>query len=122
MAKIEITWSKLTPLTDKNLSKLGNLGGVYRLSKKADDEKYYVFFVGSAENIKEKLLLHKSDKETNTRLKEYLSREGDFRFRYAVVEDKSIQQAIEKQMYKHYIPEYNPEEPKSSIDIEANLN
>lgn len=122
MAKIEINWSKLIPLTKEEIAKLGDVGGVYRISKKADDEKYYVFFVGSFENIKKKLLLHMSEAETNVRLQKFLSQGGDFVFRYAVVQEKSIREAIEKQMYKQYIPEYNPEEPKSSLDIEANLN
>jgi len=122
MAKIEINWSKLIPLQEEDIEKLGNVGGVYRISKKADDGKYYVFFIGSAENIKEKLSVHMSTAEPNDRLQKFLSQGGDFVFRYAVVQEKSIQEAIEKQMYKQYIPEYNPEEPKTSLDIEANLN
>ena len=122
MAKIEITWSKLIPLKKEYVEKLGDFGGVYRISKKSEDGKYYVSFVGSAENIKVKLLRHLSDEEPDTRFRQYLSQGGDFSFRYAQSSDKGVQQAIERQMYKHYIPEYNPEEPKSSLDIEANLN
>ncbi|MBI2051107.1 MAG: GIY-YIG nuclease family protein [Parcubacteria group bacterium] len=122
MAKIDINWSKLISLNTGEIEKLGSVGGVYRISKKADDGKYYVFFVGSAENIKNKLLHHQSSEEKNIRLQKYLSQGGDIVFRYALVPDRSIQQAIEKQMYRHYIPEYNPEEPKSPLDVEANLN
>lgn len=122
MSKIQLTWSKLIPLKNEEIEKLDDIGGVYRISKKAEDGKYYVFFVGSADNLKENLLTHLSDKETNSRLKNYLQQGKDFVFRYAVIKERNIQEAIEKQMYKHYLPEYNLEEPKSSLDIEANLN
>ena len=122
MSKIQITWSKLIPLEKEKIDEIGGVGGVYRISKKADDGNYYVFFVGSSEDIKEKLLSHRFEKETNLRLKSYLEQEADFVFRYAVIREKSTQEAIEKQMYKHYLPEFNIEEPKSSLDIEANLN
>ena len=122
MARIEINWSKLIPLKEEDIKKIGAVSGVYRLSKKADDGKFYVFFVGSAESIGDALLDHISATESNTRLKQYLSNGGEFVFRYAVVQEKSVQGAIEKQMYRQYIPEYNPKEPESSLDIEANLN
>ena len=119
MQKIEITWSKLLPLKHDELEKLETFSGVYRLSKKKDDGKYYVFFVGSGEDVKEKLLSHIST-ETD-RIKAYIAQD-DCSFRYARVPDKGIREAIEKQLYKHYLPELNSDEPKSSLDIEANLN
>jgi len=122
MPSIKINWSKLIRFNKEEVEKLDIFGGVYRISKKAEDGKYYVFFVGSGEDIKQKLLSHLSDEEANTRLKNYLQQKSDFSFRYALVKERNMQEAVEKQMYKHYIPEYNPEEPKSSLDVEANLN
>ena len=121
MPTIEINWSKLIPLNKENIEKLPNTGGVYRFSKKEKDGHYYVFFVGSSEDLKERLLSCISDKETNTGLRGYLSLGGDFSFRYALVNDKKQQEAIERQMYKHYAPEYNLVEPQCSLDVEANL-
>lgn len=120
--KIEIVWSRLIPLKSADIEALENVGGVYRLSKKKEDGKYYVFFVGSTDNIKNALSSHISPSEKNLRLRQYITQGGDFVFRYAVVADKSVREAIEKQLYKHYIPEFNPDEPKSTLDIEANLN
>ena len=122
MSNIQLTWSKLIPLTGEQIEKLGDVSGVYRISKKSDDGKYYVFFVGGGENIKEKLLSHLSEKETNIRLKSFLKLGGEFVFRYTVIAEKNIREAIEKQMYRTYQPEYNQEEPKSSLEVEANLN
>ena len=70
MPTVPINWSRLLPFNKAEIEKLGNISGVYRLSKKADDGKYYVFFIGSAENIKEKFLLHLSNKESDIRLRE----------------------------------------------------
>lgn len=122
MSQISLTWSKLTPLNKEQIDQLNNVAGVYRFSKKADDGQYYVFFVGSADNIGEKLTEHLSSNEKNEKLKNFLNQSGDFVFRYAIVEEKNIQQAIEKQMYKYYLPEYNLEEPESTLEIETNLN
>jgi hypothetical protein len=122
MSKIHIDWSKLIPLTEDSISKLDNNGGVYRISKKADDGKFYVFFVGSAENVKEKLLSHISDTEENLRLKNYINQGGDLSFRWAPISERNIQSAIEKQMYNLYLPSCNLEEPRSLLDVEANLN
>ncbi|MEK7498144.1 MAG: GIY-YIG nuclease family protein [Patescibacteria group bacterium] len=122
MSKIQITWSKLIPLRDEDIKKIDAIGGVYRISKKAEDGNFYVFYVGSAENIKEKLEQHLSESETNPRLKDLLKLGGDFVFRYAVVTDESIQKAIEKQMYNTYLPEANLERPKSTLEMDANLN
>lgn len=72
MQKIPINWSKLTQFTKTEVEKIDTVGGVYRISKKGDDGKYYVFFVGSSENLKQKLLLHLPESETNVRLKNYL--------------------------------------------------
>ena len=122
MAKIQIEWSKLTPLTKTNIAKLNGIGGVYRLSKKKEDGKFYVFFVGSAEDLKERLSKHLSENEENAKLQQYLKQEGDFAFKYAKITEASIRGAIEKQLYKYYLPELNNEEPKSALDIEANIN
>lgn len=119
MPKIEITWSKLLSFKKEEIEKLEEFSGVYRLSKKKEDGKYYVFYVGSAENIKEKLLSHLS--EDSDRVKQF-STLGDCSFRYAPIAEKNIRESIERQLYRHYLPELNPKEPESFLDIEANLN
>ena len=122
MSKIQLNWSKLIPFTEEEIKKLGVISGVYRLSKKADDEKYYVFYVGSTDDLKVRLLLLFKNDTENSKLNVFLKTGGEIRFRYAVVKEKNIQEAIEKAMFKTYLPEYNTEEPKSSLEIEANLN
>ncbi len=121
MDKLDLKWSKLLPLTKEEIDKLdSNIGGVYRFSQKKLDGKYYVFFVGSAGNLKEKLLGHLSN--NNLSVEKYIKQEGDFVFRYSIIESEDIRKAVEKQMYKHYAPEYNLEEPISPLSLIVNLN
>jgi excinuclease UvrABC nuclease subunit len=122
MSQISLTWSTLIALTDNNIETINNVAGVYRFSKKADDNQYYVFFVGSSDNIGATLKNHTLPSETNEKLRNFLNQGGDIVFRYAIVEEKNIQLAIEKQMYKYYLPECNLEEPQSTLEVEANLN
>jgi|SRR3989338_8869479 len=115
---ITLEWSKLTPLTTEEVNKLNHNGieGVYRISKKEIDGKFYVIFVGSAINFKNELLTLLAG-ETG-----FLKQGGEFSFRYAPVKGEDKRKAIEKQMYKQYAPQYNAKEPVSSLDIKVNLN
>ncbi len=81
-----------------------------------------MFYVGSAENLKEKLTQHKEPQEKNQKLRAFLNQDGEFVFRYAELPDHDLQIAVEKQMYKYYLPECNLEEPKGTLEVEANLN
>lgn len=65
-----LTWTKLTVLSAISVNLLpGNLSGVYRFSSRADDGNYYIFYVGKAEDIKNQLLEHLSDSESNVCIK-----------------------------------------------------
>lgn len=116
-----LTWTKLTSLDEKSVETLPNdLAGVYRLSYKADDGSYYVFYVGKAENIKVRLLQHLSSSEDNVCIKNYLDTKNCF-FRYAKITKSYIRDAIERQMYKHFEPVCNDKEPQGRDDVKANL-
>ena len=56
-----LTWTKLSYLDQKTIKELSdNMAGVYRLSYKAENGDYYVFYVGQAEDIKKRLSEHLS--------------------------------------------------------------
>lgn len=114
-----LKWSKLIPLSKNEVEKLSlkNIQGVFRISKKEHDDKFYVVYVGSSQDLSETLLKLFSDKENN-----FLKIDGDFSFRYAEVKSEEMRRAIEKQMYKQYVPKFNPTEPKSDLDVRVNLN
>ncbi len=112
-----LQWSRLIPFSDgdiKNAS-VQNVEGVFRISKKEADGKFYVVFVGNAINLQEKLLEILSTAE-------FLKQSAVFSFRYAPVKGEEVRKAIEKQMYRQYAPKYNPIEPNSPLEIKVNTN
>ena len=110
-----LEWSKLLPLIKDEIDKLNSgLEGVYRISKKEPDGKFYVVFVGSTSDLKEELL--------KKLVSEEFKQVGEFSFRHSSVKGEEIRKAIEKQMYKQYAPKYNFKEPNSSLDIRVNLS
>ncbi len=121
--KIILEWSKLLQLTASEVAKIEEKAGVFRISKKNSDGKYYIVFVGSGDNLKSELQGIESGQKGNELLTLILAQEGPFAFKYAVVEEAKIRKAIEKQMYNHYAPIANQgSEPESNLDIKANLS
>ncbi len=121
--KIILKWSELLQLTQGEISKLDEKPGVFRISKKNTDGKFYIVFVGSGDNLKSSLQEIQSGKIGNELLTLILAQEGQFAFKYAEVEDVNIRKAVEKQMYNHYAPIGNQGvEPESILDIRANLS
>ena len=116
-----LTWTKLTSLDNPSIDTLpDSLPGVYRLSYKAEDDNYYVFYIGKAEDIKIRLLQHLSSSETNVCIKNYIGTKDCF-FRYAKITKSYIRDAAEKQMYKQYEPTCNDKEPEGRDDVKVNL-
>lgn len=122
MEKWTLTWTKLARLDDTTLSSLSDrIPGVYRLSYKADDGNYYVFYIGQAEDIKVRLQQHLSSSESNVCIKNYCATKSCF-FRFSKITQADLRNAVEKIMYKHYQPACNITEPEGRNDIEVNLN
>lgn len=115
---IKLTWSKLILLTEEEVKKLngGTIEGVYRISKKETDGKFYVVFTGSSTDIKNELSSLLSQENS------FLKQGGEFSFRYAPLLGEGNRKAVEKKMYKQYTPQYNAEEPVSPLDVDVNLN
>ena len=118
---LKLEWSTLIPLVKKGIEelKLDGVGGVYRISKKESDGKFYVVLVGSAKELRAELLKLISE---NTAFKAFYDIGGDFSFRFAPLQNEEEQKAVEKQLYKQYAPRFNTEEPSSLIDVKVNLN
>jgi hypothetical protein len=121
MEKPDLTlqWSKLILLKENEIKKhpIDKVEGVYRISKKEDDDKFYVIFIGSTLDLGGALSKLLSDANDN-----FLNQGGEFAFRYAPVKGEEERKSIEKQMYKKYVPQYNQSEPQSNLDIKVNLN
>ncbi len=123
MEKWVLNWSRLLPLDHSSLNDLpDNLIGVYRLSYQAKDGKKYIFYVGKSDHsIKDRILGHLSDEETNVCIKNYLKSKTCF-FKYSIISRDYIRSSAERQAYRHYQPSCNEREPEGRDDIEVNLN
>jgi hypothetical protein len=112
-----LKWSTLIPLVKSQVEglSLGGIEGVYRISKKENDDKFYVVLIGSATDLNTELLKQISRAE-------FSKQSGEFSFRYAPVTGEEMRKAIEKQMYKQYVPRFNPTEPQSTLEVKVNLN
>lgn len=116
-----LSWTKLTELSNNVIKDMtDNIPGVYRLSYRADDGNYYVFYVGKAENIRKRLLDHLSESENNVCIRNYLATKKCF-YRYAKITKDYIRDAAERQMYKKYEPSCNEKEPEGREDVKVNL-
>ncbi len=116
-----LTWTNLITLNRDSANEIPeNLPGVYRLSYKGDDGKYYVFYVGQATDIKSRLLQHLSDSESNMCIRNYLTRECSFR--YAKVINENVRNSAERQMYNYYEPSCNERKPDGNDEIQVNLS
>ena len=118
MENLDLTlqWSKLIPFTNDAIKPLLNgIEGVYRISRKEPDDKFYVVFIGSSPDLGDELSKKLSESI-------FIKQDGNFAFRYASIKGEEKRKAIEKQMYKQYAPQFNQTEPQSSLDIKVNLN
>ncbi len=116
-----LTWTKLTKLNEPLIKDLEDeIPGVYRLSYKATDGNYYIFYVGQADNIKQRLLQHISSYETSECIKDYFRTKECF-FRYAKITKDYVRDATERKVYGEYGPKCNYQEPQGRSDININL-
>ncbi|MBI4647128.1 MAG: GIY-YIG nuclease family protein [Bacteroidia bacterium] len=121
MENWKLTWTKLTSLKKDEINKIpDNTQGVYRMSYIADDGKYYVFYVGKAEDLKKRLNEHLNENQ-NVCIRNYISTKECY-FRYAIITKDYVRAAAERQSYKYYQPTCNSNEPEGRDDIQVNLN
>lgn len=121
MESWSLSWSKLLELDQNSLNQLtDNLIGVFRLSK-VEGDKNIVFFVGGSENIKQDLLNCLAETFSNDCVKATVASYKCY-FRYSLIKDQEVRNAVIRKMFKVYQPSCNPEEPTGRDDIEVNIN
>ncbi len=99
-------WSSRYSYTEANVKKYApTSGGVYRLIYKKGDG-FYVFYVGKAKNLQERLLQHLQPSEPNACIKRHL-REYDCFFRFIEIDSASERDRIEQEQIKKFNPTCN---------------
>lgn len=123
MDRYVLTWSRLieiSPLLNiLTPTSLPEVAGVYRLSYKSSDGNIYVFYVGQAENIKDRVRFHFSRGEENLCIKDKLTKFTCY-IRYARIDNSNVRNGAEKFLYNHYNPTCNLITPMGS-DILINI-
>lgn len=118
----KLVWTKLAPLNDTSIGKVGpRIAGVYRLSFLADDGNYYVFYVGKSEDIASRLKDHISDSEANVGIQGYV-KSKKCSFKYAQITQEAVRAATERKVYHVYSPSCNDQEPPGRDDVDINMN
>ncbi len=101
MARLKLDWSSLREYTETNVYTYApTSGGVYRLSYKSND-KYYVFYVGQASSLKERLLQRLAVTEPDACIKRHLRNYSCY-FRYAEVASIAGRNGAERALYDHF--------------------
>ena len=96
------------------------MAGVYLAWIKLNNSEWACFYVGQANDLKSRLLLHLSGTEVNDCIKINL-RKYNCGFEYASVSKQNDRDGIEKYLYDHYKPECNHISPPQVDPIIVNL-
>lgn len=106
MANLRLEWSALLLYTASNVNMHAPASaGVYRLSFKSED-KVLVFYVGQADDLRERLQGHLSDVEPNVCIQRHL-RNYTCYFCFAPVAKQADRDYAERALYDHFTPECN---------------
>jgi excinuclease UvrABC nuclease subunit len=115
-----LTWSSLIPLIEGSLYSIPTDAGVYRLSYRANNENIYVFYVGKAENLQQRISQHLRGQDDTSCISRMIGSARCY-LRYALVSRDYVRSGAERALYKYYKPQCNSQEP-SGIDIEINFD
>lgn len=112
--KMQLNWTNLTELTKTGVSNIKEIAGIYRLSyHNPNDQKYYVYYVGQAQNLKTRLSEHLIENETNKCCNQYLNKYNCY-FRAAAISKQTDRDGVEVTLYNHF----GPSCPERIPDIE----
>ena len=115
---MELKWSSLISLKLEEVSRINEIAGAYKLVyQDPSKNNFYVYYVGQAENLKERFYQHLIEVEKNNCCIEYL-REYHCFFRATAVAKQSNRDGIEVTLYNKYKPECVEKIPDAEqIDI-----
>jgi excinuclease UvrABC nuclease subunit len=101
---MKLVWTEKIDLTTDEVSTIREVAGVYRLGYlDPTDNKYKVYYVGQAANLKTRLTNHLSENEENSCCKRHLSNYNCY-FKAAGVSTQSDRDACERALYDHFEP------------------
>jgi len=116
-----IKWTGLIKLDSDGVSRIKNLAGVYRLSYfDPKDQKYYVYYVGQAMDLNDRLSDHLPGSEEDRCCQQFLNKYNCF-FRAAAVSKQEDRDGIEATLFNHFNPICSERKPDVQ-PIDVNIN
>ena len=115
---MQLEWTERIPLTESGINRMGAVAGVYRLiyHNQADD-KYYIYYVGQADDLNDRLSQHLSGNETNKCCQKYLDNYTCY-FRAAATSRQADRDGAEVALHNKFEPTCVERIPDvKSIDI-----
>jgi excinuclease UvrABC nuclease subunit len=109
--KIELQWAPYRPYKDDNVERYVPVNpGVYKLAVPNSEGTLNVFYVGQAENLRQRLKDHLSGFEANLCIRQHVQR-GDSHFTYAVLHNKGDRDGAERALFDYWKPVCNKTVP-----------
>lgn len=101
---MQLKWTERISLTESGINRIKPVAGVYRLiNHDQNDNKYYVYYVGQAQDLNERLSQHLSGNEVNKCCQKHLDDYTCY-FRAAAVSQQADRDGIEVALYNQYKP------------------
>ena len=101
---MQLKWTERISLTQSRVNRIKAIAGVYRLiNYSRADDKYYVYYVGQADDLNNRLSQHLSSNETNKCCQKYLDNYICY-FRAAVTSRQADRDGAEVALYNKFEP------------------
>jgi len=119
---MNVEWTDLTRLDSDGVSGINDVSGVYRLSYlDPKDKKYWVYYVGQAKDLNNRLSDHLIDNEEDLCCQKYLNKYKCF-FRAATVSRQEDRDGIEVTLFDHFNKPDCSERKPDVKPIDVNIN
>ncbi len=101
---MQLNWTERIPLTKSGVLRIKAVAGVYRLVyHDTQKDKYFVYYVGQAEDLNERLGQHLSDTETSKCCQGYLKSHTCY-LRAVAISRQTDRDGAEVALYNHFEP------------------
>jgi excinuclease UvrABC nuclease subunit len=101
---MKLNWTERITLTQSGVKRIKAIAGVYRLIYyNRTTEKYYVYYVGQADDLNDRLWQHLPGNEENTCCQRHLNNYTCY-FRAAAASRQADRDGAEVALYNHFEP------------------
>lgn len=101
---MQLKWTERIPLTQSGINRIKAIAGVYRLiNHNQADDRYCVYYVGQADDLKNRLAQHLSGHEVNNYCQKYLDNYVCY-FRAAAISGQADRDGAEVALYNKFEP------------------